>query len=111
MLESLVLFMDPSASQSNVYISVTDKVPNANNVSLSGEFRSLVQEGSYENVGHMINQMNADLADRKIPVKTIYAHYAYCPQCSATVGNNYTVLFAEVNTTSDKTLMGMELAG
>ena len=99
MLDTLMLFMGPSPSQSNIYLSVTKNVPNANNVTLSGEFKTHVQQGNYENVGHMINQMNADLADHKIAVKNIYAHYAYCPQCEASVGHNYTTLFAEVNTT------------
>lgn len=111
MLDSLLLFMDPSSSQSNVYLSETDKVRNANNVTLSGEFRTIVQKGSYANVGHMIIQMSADLADRKIDIKNIYAHYDYCPQCSTTMGHNYTVLFAEVNKATNTTQKGMEVTG
>jgi len=96
LLDTLMLFMDPSPSQSNIYLSVISPVPNASNVTLSGKFITQVLQGSYENVGNMINQMNADLADHKIVVKNIYAHYAYCPQCSATIGHNYITLFARV---------------
>ena len=36
--EVLVLFQDPSAFKSNIYLSVTGEVPEANNINISGTF-------------------------------------------------------------------------
>jgi len=36
--EVLVLFQDPNAFKSNLYISVTGNVPKANNIKISGIF-------------------------------------------------------------------------
>ena len=93
----LLLFADPSAFRSDIYLSVTDKVPNANNTDISGTFMSKVFDGAYKEVPKFLKQMDAYLNKQHKNAKNYYVHYAYCPKCAKAAGHNYMVLFAEVD--------------
>jgi hypothetical protein len=94
--DGLVLFTDPSAFKSEIYISVTASVPGANNVTISGTFVSMAFEGSYNTVPKHIKQMEKYLAETGKKAGKFYIHYAYCPGCAKKFGHNYMILFAEV---------------
>jgi hypothetical protein len=94
--EILVLFTDPHAFMSEIYISVTNEVPNANNTTLSGNYISKVFDGSYNEIPKFIKQMDAYLQKRKEEAERYYVHYAYCPKCSKEAGHNFMVLFAQI---------------
>ncbi len=94
--EILLLFCDPHPFKSNMYLSVTAEVPNANNVTMSGTFESKVFEGDYSSIPKFIKQMNAHLSEQGKKAKRLFMHYAYCPKCAKEAGRNYIVLFAEV---------------
>jgi len=92
----LVLFTDPHAFMSEIYLSVTDTVPKANNTTLSGTFISKVFDGAYNDIPKFIKQMDAYLQKRKVKAQKFYVHYAYCPKCVKEAGHNYMVLFAQL---------------
>jgi hypothetical protein len=97
--EVLVLFQDPSAFKSNIYISVTGEVPEANNVKISGTFMAKVYDGPYKAIPKFIKDMNSYLAKegKKVPKNDeYYIHYAYCPKCEKKYGHNYMIFFAKV---------------
>lgn len=97
--EVLVLFRDPSAFKSNIYISVTGKVNGANNVKISGTFIARIYDGGYNSIPKFVKDMNNYLEKKghKIPKDSdYYIHYAYCPKCAKKFGNNYMILFARV---------------
>jgi len=94
--EILVLFTDPHAFMSEIYISVTNEVPNANNTTLSGNYISRVFDGSYNEIPKFIKQMDAYLQKRKKEAERYYVHYAYCPKCAKEAGHNFMVLFAQL---------------
>ena len=94
--EILLLFNDPSAFKSELFLSVTDTVPNAENITLSGTFMSKVFDGAFKAVPKFIKQMDAYLAKQGKKASDYYVHYAYCPKCAKEAGHNYMVLFAEV---------------
>ena len=96
-LEDLLLFNDPTAFKSDMYLSVSEDVPTAHNVKLSGTFMSKVYDGPYSQVPKFMKQMNENLRAQDIKVDDYYIHYTYCPQCSKKFGHNYMVLFAELN--------------
>lgn len=54
----LVLFQDPSAFRSNIYISVTGDVPGANNVKISGKFMAKVYDGPYNAIPKFVYRQN-----------------------------------------------------
>ena len=93
----LLLFADPSAFRSDLYLSVTVKVPNANNTDISGTFMSKVFDGAYKEVPKFIKRMGAYLNKQHKKAKNYYLHYAYCPKCAKEAGHNYMVLLAEVD--------------
>jgi len=94
--DMLLLFRDPSAFKSELYLSVTGAVPNANNANISGTFIAKVFAGSYNAIPKFIKQMDEYLASQGKAAKDYYIHYAYCPKCAAKYGNNYMILFAQV---------------
>lgn len=96
--EVLVLFQDPSAFKSNIYISVTGEVPEANNTRINGTFFAKVYDGPYKAIPKFVNDMNKYLEGRgkNVPKnKDYYIHYAYCPACEKKFGHHYMILFAK----------------
>jgi len=94
--EVLLLFRDPSAFKSEIYLSVTGKIPSADNVSVSGTFFAKVFAGAYRDVPKFIKQINIELSKKKKVAKDYYVHYAYCPKCAEKYGNNYMIIFAKI---------------
>lgn len=97
--EVLVLFQDPSAFQSNIYISVTGDVPEANNIKIPGTFIAKVYNGPYNAIPKFIKDMNTYLTNegKKIPKNDeYYIHYAYCPECAKKFSHNHMILFAKI---------------
>ena len=80
--EVLVLFQDPSAFKSNIYISVTGNVAGANNVKISGTFIAKIYAGSYNAIPKFIKDMNEYLTKKGKTAKDYYVHYAYCTKCA-----------------------------
>ena len=94
--DSLLLFRDPSAFRSEVYLSVTGSVPTADNVTISGTFMAKVFDGPYNAIPKFVKQLNEYLASQGKHAKNYYIHYAYCPKCAKKYGNNYMIIFAQV---------------
>lgn len=95
-IDTLVLFHDPSAFRSEIYISVEKDVPSEDNVVISGNFVSRVFEGGYNAIPKFIKVMDEYLAETGKRAKDYYIHYAYCPKCAKKFGHNYMVLFADI---------------
>jgi hypothetical protein len=93
---TLLLFRDPSAFKSEIYLSVTGNVAGADNAAISGTFMSKVFAGPYKDVPKFIKQMNEYLAAQGKKAKDYYIHYAYCPKCAKKYGDNYMIIFAQV---------------
>lgn len=96
MEDVLLLFTDPNPFKSELYLSVTGKVPNSNNTTISGTFISKVFEGAYNAIPKFIKEMDAYLSTQQKKSKKYYVHYAYCPKCAKKFGNNYMILFAKI---------------
>ena len=92
----LLLFNDPHAFKSDIYLSVTDDVPNAKNKKISGTFMAKVFDGPYKAIPKFIKKMDTYLKDQNKKAKDYYIHYSYCPKCAEKFGHNYMVLFAEI---------------
>lgn len=94
--ESLLLFTDPTPFRSEMYLSVNDDVPGADNVRFSGTYMSRVFDGPYNAVPKFMKQMDASLAEDSKKATKYYVHYAYCPKCAKDKGGNPMILFAKV---------------
>jgi len=94
--DALLLFRDPSAFKSEIYLSVTAPLSGADNVNLSGTFVARTFAGPYNAVPKFIKQMNEYLASQNQTAKDYYIHYAYCPKCAKKYGDNYMIIFANI---------------
>ncbi len=92
----LLLFADPTAFKSEIYLSVAGSVPEAKNTSLTGTFLAKVYDGGYNAVPKFIKQMESHLSIQEQQAKNYYVHYAYCPKCAKKTGHNYMILFAKI---------------
>lgn len=92
----LLLFHDPSAFKSELYLSVATGVEGAENIQISGTFAARVFSGPYKMVPRFMNQMKSELAANGQKALDFYIHYAYCPECAKKYGNNFMILFARV---------------
>ena len=94
--DTLILFRDPSAFRSEIYISTEKEVPTEQNVTISGKFVSRVFDGDYNAVPKFIKTMNQYLVESGKKAQDFYIHYAYCPKCAKKFGHNYLILFAKI---------------
>lgn len=94
--EVLLLFRDPSAFKSEIYLSVNKEIEKASNVKITGDFMAKVFSGPYREVPKFIKSMNEYLAKEGKTAKDYYIHYAYCPKCAEKYGNNYMIIFAQL---------------
>ena len=94
--DTLILFHDPSAFKSEIYVSVEKDVQTENNILISGNFVSRVFDGGYNAIPKFVKIMDEYLAEIGRKAKDYYVHYAYCPGCAKKFGHNYIILFAEV---------------
>lgn len=92
----LVLFHDPSAFKSEIYLSITKNISNENVSKISGTFVSKVFDGAFNAVPKFIKEMDGYLKKQNKKAKDYYVHYAYCPKCAKKYGHNYMILFAEI---------------
>lgn len=92
----LMLCYDPSPWKSELYVSVTKEVPDAENVKLSGTFMTKVFDGPFNHVPQWIKEMTSYVEGKGKKVKKFYFYYTTCPKCAKKWGHNYVVVFAEV---------------
>jgi len=95
-MDTLILFRDPSAFKSEIYISVEKEVPAEANVTVSGDFIVRVFDGDYNAVPKFLKTVDQYLAQTGKKAKDYYIHYAYCPKCAKKFGHNYMIIFAQV---------------
>jgi hypothetical protein len=95
-LDTLLLFNDPTAFRSDIYMSVNHKVSHANNVTLSGKFMSKTFDGPYKKVPKFLKEMDDYLSKQNKKAMDYYVHYAYCPKCAKKFEHNYMAIFAEL---------------
>ena len=94
--QSVVLSDENSLWGSDVYIAVTDQVPDATLERISGTFLTRVFEGPYRNAGGWATEMKSYVASQGRDLKRMYHWYTTCPKCAKVYGKNHTVILAEV---------------
>ena len=94
--EFILMATDPSPWKSELYMSVTKEVPDAENVKLSGTFLTKVFDGPYNAVPKWIKEMDEYVASQGKKTKKYYVYFTTCPKCAKIYGHNYAVFFAQV---------------
>ncbi|MFC1780421.1 hydrolase [Patescibacteria group bacterium] len=92
----LMLAYDPTPWISEIHMTVTKEVPDAEMVKLSGTFISKVFDGPYSAVPKWAKEMESFIEKKNQKIKKMYFHFAYCPKCVKKYGKNYSIAFGEV---------------
>jgi len=80
----------------DVYLAVDKKIPDAENVTLSGKFLSKVYEGPFKDTGKWCEDFKEYAKSKKLEIKKWYMWYTTCPKCAKKYGKNYVAIIAEV---------------
>lgn len=94
--EYLILSTDPSPWRGEHFFAVTKDVPDADNVTLSGNYLTKVFEGPYRDAGKWVRETEEFVSSTGKELKKLYFFYTTCPKCAKHFGKNYVVAFAEV---------------
>jgi hypothetical protein len=93
----LMLTDENSLWGADIYVDVSKKVPGAQMTTLSGKFLTKVFEGPYQNSGKWAEEMRIYVQNKGKELKKLYFSYTTCPKCAKAYGNNYVVLFAQID--------------
>ena len=94
--EPLMLSDEKSLWGADIYIAVSKEVSGAEIVKISGTFLSKVFEGSYNNMGKWVKEMQTFVKSKGKELTKMYFFYTTCPRCAKFYGKNYTVILAKV---------------
>ena len=92
----IILADEDSLWGTNIFIDVSDDVPNGKMTSISGTFLSKVFEGPYRNMGKWMKEMNKYVQSKGKETESLYFYYTTCPKCARKYGKNYVVLLARI---------------
>jgi hypothetical protein len=81
----------------DVYVAVDKDIPDADNVTLSGDFFTKVYEGPFKDTGKWCKDFEALAKSRGLDIKKWYMWYTTCPKCAKKYGKNYVVLVGRTN--------------
>ena len=81
----------------DVYLAVDTKIPDAANVTVSGELLSKVYEGPYKETGAWCKDFEHLAGDRGLSISKWYMWYTTCPRCAKKYGKNYVVIMGKVS--------------
>lgn len=71
---------DPTAFESELYMSLTAEVPGGRNEKFTGTFHSRVFEGRYGDIIKFVNQTEQSLDANKMIAKKHYIYFPNCPK-------------------------------
>ncbi len=94
--EMIVLSDENSLWGADVYIAISQDIPGATTISLSGTFLTKVFEGPYRNMRTWIEEMKAFVTGKGKAFRKLYFFYTTCPKCVKKYGKNYVVILAQL---------------
>lgn len=81
----------------DILVAVDKKIPDAENITLSGRYLSKVYEGDFKETGKWGEDFKKLAASKNLKIKKWYMWYTTCPKCSKAYGKNYVVTLAEID--------------
>jgi hypothetical protein len=84
----------------HVYLAVDKEIPNAHNVTLSGNYFSKVYEGDFKDTGKWTKDFEMYTKEKGHNMKKMYMWYTTCPKCAKKYGKNYVVIVGQLEESS-----------
>lgn len=98
---ALMLGEEVSAWRSNLYLEATCAVPDAEMVSLSGTFLAKAFQGPFSDSRRWVEEMEDYVESRGHELRRMFFGYTTCPKCARVYGENYVVMYAQVDPSPD----------
>lgn len=95
--QAMTLSRDLSPWKAEHLYAVTQPIPGADNVSLSGRFVSMVFEGPFKNAKTWYEDTASYALQLGLPSDEVYLFYTTCPKCAKYYGKNYVIGMAKVS--------------
>ncbi len=81
----------------DVYLAVDKEIPDAKNVTMSGNFFSKVYEGPYKDTGKWCEDFEAHAKSKNMNIQKWCMWYTTCPKCAKKYGKNYVVIVGKTD--------------
>ncbi len=94
--QAIVLSRELSPWSAEHLFAVTAPVEGQKMMRLSGDYRTRVFEGRYQDAPKWMRELDAELAQRGERAEKSYLFYTTCPKCAKAYGKNYVVAVAKV---------------
>ncbi len=94
---AIILSRDISPWKAEQLYGVSRPIDGQDNVSLNGEFISMVFEGPYRNVKNWYKEIQKYVVNKGHRAEQIYFFYTTCPKCSKHYGKNYVIALAQIS--------------
>ena len=94
--EAMILSRDLSPWKAEQLFAVTNNVPDADNIELSGKFLTMVFEGPYQDAKKWYEALQDFAKSKSKNVLKTYFFYTNCPKCAKHYGKNYTIGLAQI---------------
>ena len=94
--DNLCLSDHTSKWNMDLYMAVDKKIPEAENVSLSGKYFSKVYEGPFSDTGKWMKEFENTTKNKGLSIKKLYTWYTTCPKCAKKYGKNYVAVVGQV---------------
>jgi len=94
--DNLCLTDHTSKWNMDLYMAVDKKIPEAENVSLSGKYFSKVYEGPFSDTGKWMKEFENTTKNKGLSIKKQYTWYTTCPKCAKKYGKNYVAVVGQV---------------
>lgn len=92
----LILSEELSPFRGMHHFLVKKPVPGMENELLSGTFFTMVFNGSYNQIPKWMKEMQKKALEEHLVIRRYLSFYTTCPKCASIYGNNYVVLFGEL---------------
>jgi Bacterial hydrolase len=80
----------------DLYLAVDKKIPDSENITLSGKFLSKVYEGLFQDTGKWCKDFEQLALSKGLTISKWYMWYTTCPKYAKKYGKNYVVIVAQV---------------
>ncbi len=95
--DNLCLSDHTSKWNMDIYLAVNKEIPNAENVTLSGNFLTKVYEGPFKDTEKWCDDFKEYAKKRNKEIKKWYMWYTTCPKCAKKYGKNYIVVLGKID--------------
>lgn len=92
------IYLSDHTSKRNMdlYVAVDKELPDAENITISGNFFGKVYEGDFKNTNKWCKDFDAYTTSNHMKIEKQYMRYTTCPKCAKKYGKNYVAILGKI---------------